>query len=176
MAGGASWAVPLVVGLIAAAGAYGLEQIPQPAAPHEPEPFPHEPEAPSALRFGADGVVTARLTLYAFKESGRLLASNAAANETARFPLDGDYQTLPELTLHLGNGTPPAGSFRLTGAFAAFEQPIAENLTGRAVGDVVEVHLTHYPWLDVFGPLRVVARVDALFPPVAAASSSLPVA
>ncbi len=170
------WVLPVVLGLLGTGAAYGFDHLPHRALAAEPAPFAQSPSAPSSLVFGEGNVTTATLTLYVFKlDDGHLLASNAPANATARYTLDGDFQRLPALTLHLGNGTAPAGSFRLPASFAQFEAPIAQNLTGHRVGHIVEVNVTHYPWLDLFGPLRVVARIDALLPsvpPVGAARGS----
>lgn len=162
-----AWLAPLLFGLLGTAGAYGLHQL-QP----EPEPAvePFQPAASDAsddgLRFGTNGVEAAELTLYVFKTGDRLLASNAPANETARFTLDGDFQNLPPITLDLGNGTQRPGTLRLPASLGSFAGPIRENLTGRAVGDVVDLAVTEHPWLDLLGPLRVVARIDRLLPPL----------
>ncbi|MEK6985646.1 MAG: hypothetical protein AABX89_04615 [Candidatus Thermoplasmatota archaeon] len=163
-----AWLVPLVFGLLGTAGAYGLHALqPEPTTPAEP--FASPAASIDGLRFGINGVEVAELTLYVFKTGDRLLASNAPANETARFTLDGDFQPLPPITLDLGNGTKQPGTMRLPASLASFAAPIRENLTGRASGDVVDLTVTQHPWLDLLGPLRVVARIDRLLPPLQAA-------
>jgi hypothetical protein len=157
MADAKAWVLPIVLGTLAAFGAYGLDQLPKGAAPAEGS---HPTTAPVAFvgpAFGGN-VTTAQLTLWVYKldSGGTLLASNTPASIDPSAKRDGDYQELPRpLIVALGNGTLPPGGVRLPPSLASFQAPILANLTGRHVGETIHVHVEHYPWLDIFGQGRI---------------------
>ncbi len=164
------WLVPVVLGLVAAGAAFGLDQMPEPAATTSEPCVVKDYASPYDWFhdvFGGDrNLTTARLTVWVVKlDGGTLLASNGG-NDTLGHTYDGDYQTLPSpLIVALGNGTLPPGGIRLPAILASFARPIRENLTGHGLNDVVTLRVDRYPWLDIFGPLQVTARVDALYWP-----------
>lgn len=107
------------------------------------------------------GYNATRATAYVFDEAGLLLASNAPANETARFTKHGDYTRLPSTAWYLGaNQTAPPGTQHLPSFAKPLVDRVRPELDGLPEGGVASVRSNAYAAL--YGSLFVTVRVDDL--------------
>ncbi len=121
---------------------------------------PHVPGARIASTFG-EGTEALRFTFYAFRPDGHLLISNDGADGTGRFHLDGDYVWVPPATYVL-EGPARDGAVPFPSSMQPFVPFLKANLTGVPVGGIITKLLTNYPYSDIFGPLWVTLRLEAV--------------
>ncbi|HUR62765.1 MAG TPA: hypothetical protein VM286_10455 [Candidatus Thermoplasmatota archaeon] len=113
-------------------------------------------------RFGREGADTVALTVYAFTPKGRLLASNAAPADMARYPRDTEFQALGPVLLHLGAGPAPGGAAPLPPSLAGLAAPLRAALAGQPEGGVAVLRIAEGPVAEAFGAVTLALRVDRL--------------
>ncbi|MEA3143057.1 MAG: hypothetical protein QOG31_381 [Thermoplasmata archaeon] len=125
-------------------------------------PGPNVTLAPPGPRFGHDGADAAVLTFYAFTADGRLLASDAAPEEFARFTRHREFRHFEPAAWHLGEGSAPNGTVALPKALASLTPALRAALAGQPEGGVVAVRIDHGLVAAAYGPLTLAARVERL--------------
>lgn len=122
---------------------------------------PHEVADFDTPRLFIDGYNATRVTAHVFDEAGRLIASNAPAEDRARF-LDGAMaQDLPEGVWYLGAQSPaPNGTSPPPALAAAFVNALRPSLMGLPEGGVATTQSNAF--VAIYGTLFATVRVDDL--------------